>query len=160
MAKHIDSSYNKYAALRSIALFCTGLGWFIVGLAGIGILIGIFANFNHNLIPGIAGSVSSFIFGTFSFIILRVIAESISVLLDIEANTRDGISVLDQVFQEISKIHQTIRFNSPQVQGVSQKTKSNSAPSDTGWGCKRCGHFNTGTSVCAKCGAKRDADDW
>jgi hypothetical protein len=87
------SSYasSDYSALRGIASLCTGLGWLIVGLSALNALYGLYIMFiQRNLWAGFFNIGSAIIVGGFCYIILRIIAESISVLLDIEANTRQS----------------------------------------------------------------------
>jgi len=101
---HTRSSYapstysaSSYAALRGIASLCTGLGWVIVVLAGLSTVVGVLRLFSRNgFLLGLAIVVLSVVIGGFSFIILQVIAESISVMLDIESNTRRTTSILEQ----------------------------------------------------------------
>lgn len=82
---------SSYAALRGIASLCTGLGWLIVGLAGLGAITGLVTITKHDgFALGLAIVITSVAVGGFFFIVLRVIAEGISVLLDIEANTRQA----------------------------------------------------------------------
>jgi hypothetical protein len=94
---YAPSSYasGNYAALRGIASFCTFLGWAIFILAGLISLIGLqtilispFASLLWIIVCVAVGGIG--------FIIFRIIAESISVLLDIEANTRRAAVILEQ----------------------------------------------------------------
>jgi hypothetical protein len=92
-SSYTPSSYasSDYSALRGIASLCTGLGWLIVGLSALGALRGLFIMFGgRDLWGGFLTIGSAVIVGGFFYIILRIIAESISVLLDIEANTRQS----------------------------------------------------------------------
>ena len=90
-------SASSYAALRGISSLCTGLGWIIVGLSGLSAVVGIFSLFRRGgFLVGMAIIIPSVVIGGFSFVILRVIAEGISVLLDIEANTRRMTNILEQ----------------------------------------------------------------
>jgi hypothetical protein len=95
------NSKSKYGALRGIASLCTGLGWLIIGLAGIGAIVSLVL---PDPLAKFAGVIISVIIGGFSFIILRVIAESISVLVDIEANTRLAATKAEKV-ETILKQH-------------------------------------------------------
>jgi len=97
---YAPSAYSSsgYSALRGIATLCTALGWLIVGLAGL-IAIGGLISMGDNFFRGAGIIIGSVFTGGFSFIILRVIAESISVLLDIEANTRRTAVILENHFK-------------------------------------------------------------
>jgi hypothetical protein len=86
---------SNYGALRGIAALCTILGWIILFLTGLLALLSVQVMFN-NLISGLLGVIVTSAVGVFIFIVLRVIAESISVLLDIEANTRRAAVILEQ----------------------------------------------------------------
>jgi hypothetical protein len=86
---------NSYAALRSIALLCNGLGYLIVGLSILSALGGLLLFFQKEFVLGFVSIIGAIMSGGLSFIILRVIAEGISVILDIEANTRRAAAVLE-----------------------------------------------------------------
>ena len=89
--KQVPSTYSKnsYSALQGIASLCSVLGWLILFLSGLGVVVGIVFLAGANKPTGgiiLASSAS----GGFLYIILRVIAESIFVILDIENNTRQS----------------------------------------------------------------------
>lgn len=88
-------SASGYAALRGIASLCAALGWLVFVLAGLGAVGGLMT-IGDSVLTGMGIIIVSVIAGVFSFIILRVIAESISVFLDIETNTRQTALILEQ----------------------------------------------------------------
>jgi len=88
-------SAGGYTALRGIASLCTLLGWIILGFAGLSAIGGLVA-MTDSFFTGIAIIALSVFSGGFSFVILRVIAEGISVMLDIEANTRRAAAILER----------------------------------------------------------------
>jgi len=81
-------SASSYAGLRSIAALCSGLGWLVVGMTGLGVIGSLIIMFNDNFLAGLGGILFSLVIGGLCFLFLRVIAEGISVFLDIEANSR------------------------------------------------------------------------
>jgi hypothetical protein len=87
---------RNYAALRGIASFCTGLAWIFVVLAILGGVGGVVWTISEGRFAGLAVTVVAILFGGIGYVVLRVIAEGISVLLDIEANTRRAADILDQ----------------------------------------------------------------
>ncbi len=85
-------SASSYAGLRSIAALCSGLGWLVMvmtGLGMIGSLIVMLGRERSFFLAGLGGIIVSLVIGGLCFLLLRVIAEGISVFLDIEANTRE-----------------------------------------------------------------------
>lgn len=87
---------NKYTALRGIASLCRLLGWVFVGLAGLGALFGLITIFSDSFFTGLGFIVGAAIWGAVMYIFWNIIAESISVLLDIEMNTRRAAAILEQ----------------------------------------------------------------
>lgn len=87
---------NKYTALRGIASLCRLLGWVFVGLAGLGALFGVIAIFSDSFFSGLGYIIGAAIWGAVMYIFWNIIAESISVLLDIEMNTRRAAALLEQ----------------------------------------------------------------
>jgi hypothetical protein len=102
---HMYSARN-HTTLRSLASFCTGLAWFIAGLAGLGAFVSLFA-MNDDFTIGLAKVMGFILSGGFSFVIWRIIAESILVLIDIETNTRETVSGLERCIQAIRQVSQT-----------------------------------------------------
>jgi hypothetical protein len=91
-APYAPSTYSagSYAGLRSMAALCSALGWLLVIGAVVGVLVGMVVLFSGDGSAAIELAVI-FVFvvmGGLGFLVLRVIAEGISVFLDIEANTR------------------------------------------------------------------------
>lgn len=80
---------RDYSALRGIATLCRYLGWLIIVFSGLGVLRGLFTIIGGSgFLTGAIAVITAIVGGGLLFVVLRVIAESISVLLDIEANTR------------------------------------------------------------------------
>jgi hypothetical protein len=86
---------SDYAALRSIAALCRTLSWIAIGLAALQAIGGLVV-MSDSFLAGLAVIMAAAIGGGLLYILLQVIAESISVILDIEANTRRAASVLEQ----------------------------------------------------------------
>jgi len=83
-------SSKRYKALSGISSLCTGLSRLMLGLAGLGIFGGLQVIVSQSL-PTIFGFliiIVSIIGGAATYIFFRVLAEGISVFLDIESNTR------------------------------------------------------------------------
>jgi hypothetical protein len=99
-ADYTPSPYaaREYAALRSIAALCRTLSWIAVGLAGLQALGGLWL-MTESFFVGFVSLVAAVLGGGLIYILLQVVAESISVLLDIEANTRRAASILEQRLQ-------------------------------------------------------------
>lgn len=73
-------------------MLCSGLGWLVMvmtGLGMIGSLIVMLGRERSFFLAGLGGIIVSLVIGGLCFLLLRVIAEGISVFLDIEANTRE-----------------------------------------------------------------------
>jgi hypothetical protein len=88
---------NKYSALRSIASLCNLLSYVVIGIAGISVLVSFIKMVSKGgLFLGFGGIAVTVVFGGISFLLLRIMGESISVLLDIESNTRKSASLLEQ----------------------------------------------------------------
>ena len=80
---------KNYAVLRGISNLSNVLAWIMMSffiISGLGGFISITSSMNMFL--GLAAFIVAILIGVFFFILLRVVAESISVLLDIEKNTR------------------------------------------------------------------------
>lgn len=94
------SSYasSGYAALRGMASLFNLIGWGFVGLGGLGAIGGLVAlGSDEDLaLVGLVILVASVFWGGLGYVSMRVVAESISVLLDIEANTRRAANLLEQ----------------------------------------------------------------
>jgi ribosomal protein L40E len=86
---------REYTALRGIANLCRILSWIAVGLAALQALGG-FLLMSDSFFIGFALVILSALGGGLVYILLQVIAESISVMLDIEANTRRAAVLLEQ----------------------------------------------------------------
>jgi hypothetical protein len=83
------SETPRYGALRGIASLCTGLGVLALVLAGLGLLAGfVMMTVGGGFLPGFGVIIVSVATGGFYYIVLRVVAEGISVFVDIEENTR------------------------------------------------------------------------
>jgi hypothetical protein len=88
-------SSSSYAALRSIAALCRLIGWAMVGLAALQALAGLVVLFN-DFLPGLGVIVVAAVMGAIGYVFWNVLAESILVILDIEANTRRTADLLAQ----------------------------------------------------------------
>lgn len=86
---------NKYTALRGIARLCRTLSWIFVGLASLIALGGLVAMFD-SFLAGVGTIIGAAVWGAVAYIFWQIVAESISVLLDIEANTRRTAALLEQ----------------------------------------------------------------
>jgi hypothetical protein len=86
---------NDYATLRGIAGLCRGLSWIAVALAALQTLGGLLT-MAESFFLGLSIVITAVVGGTLLYIFLQVLAESISVLLDIEANTRRAANLLEQ----------------------------------------------------------------
>jgi hypothetical protein len=89
---------TRYGALRGIAGFCRLMGFIFVGLNGLVALYGIYALFANSFLSGLATIVGAAIGAGIAYIFWNIIAESISVLLDIEENTRRSAELLAERF--------------------------------------------------------------
>jgi hypothetical protein len=78
-----------------MAALCRLLGWAIVGLAALQAIGGLVVLFS-DLLPGLGLIVVAAIMGAVGYVFWNMIAESISVILDIEANTRRAAELLAQ----------------------------------------------------------------
>lgn len=88
---------GRYKALRGIASLCYLLSWIVAGIAGISILVSFIKLVSRGgFYLGFGGIAISLLLGGITFLFLRVMGESISVLLDIEANTRKAAGILEQ----------------------------------------------------------------
>ena len=83
-------SSKRYKALSGISSLCTGLSHLMLGLAGLGIFGGlqVIVSQSSPTIFGFLIIIVSIIGGAATYIFFRVLAEGISVFLDIESNTR------------------------------------------------------------------------
>ena len=91
---------NRYGTLRSIAALCRIIGYVFGGLGVISGLIGFIMNLSNSflratgtLLGALAGAVIVFVFWV-------IIAESISVILDIEENTRKSTVLLQEYLNQ------------------------------------------------------------
>lgn len=91
-------SGKRYGALRGIAGFCRLMGFIFVGLQGLGALYGIYVLFANSFLSGLGIIIGAAIGAGIAYIFWNIIAESISVLLDIEENTRQTASLLQRSF--------------------------------------------------------------
>ena len=83
-----DDSSNGYGALRGIASLCRTLSNIAVGIAGIGAFVCLFLIFDGDTVLfGLGGILLCAIIGGFFYVIFRIIAEGVSVFLEIEVNT-------------------------------------------------------------------------
>jgi hypothetical protein len=85
----------KYKALRTIASLCRFLSYLFVGLAVLG-AIGGFILLSDSVLTRLGALLGAFVWGAITYIFWQIIAESISVLLDIEVNTRQAAAALEQ----------------------------------------------------------------
>lgn len=97
-------SSSRYAALRGIASFCNGFAKAIAVFAGLGALIS-FSSYasDGKALLGFGSAIMFAAIGGFSYVILRVIAEGISVLLDIEANTKTMATISQEIYYLLDK---------------------------------------------------------
>jgi hypothetical protein len=86
---------SPYAALRNIASLCRLLGWAFVGLAALQAIAGLIVLFS-SFLSGLGVILAAAIMGAIGYVFWNMIAESISVILDIEANTRRTAELLAQ----------------------------------------------------------------
>lgn len=96
------SASNNYATLRRIAGFCKVISWIIVILSVptfLGTVFALFNTFGSSGNDGLAFILSfvSLLLNTIFFIIFRVTAEMIYVVLDIEANTRQTVALQERI---------------------------------------------------------------
>ena len=96
-------SSNRYAALRGIAGFCNGLANVVAVIAGLGALIIFFSSISDDALTAFGGLIGFAFIGGLTYVMLRVIAEGISVLLDIEANTKQSAVTNQQIAGLIEK---------------------------------------------------------
>lgn len=80
-------SSNSYGALRGIASLCRTLSNIVAVIAGFGAFLCLFI-IGDNIVLGLGGIFFCVILGGFFYVILRIIAEGVSVILDIEVNSR------------------------------------------------------------------------
>jgi hypothetical protein len=78
---------NKYSALKAIADLCNTIASIMAILAGIVGFVGLIILFSEFLL-GLALILLAAVFGVSGYIIYKILAESIFVILDIEMNTR------------------------------------------------------------------------
>jgi hypothetical protein len=78
---------NKYSALNGIADLCNTIASIMAILAGIVGFVGLIILFSEFLL-GLALILLAAVFGVSGYIIYKILAESIFVILDIEMNTR------------------------------------------------------------------------
>jgi len=82
---------GSYAVLRTIARLFTALGWLSVIIAALTALGGVIVMVTQDSFLGGLGVIAgAAITGTLAYLLCRMMAESISVFLDIEANTRQA----------------------------------------------------------------------
>jgi len=89
-------SSRKYASLQGIAALCSTLAIGVLVLAGLGVLGGLLV-MTDSFIAGLGAIFVVAISATPIYVFLRVISESIFVILDIEANTRNSSISLERV---------------------------------------------------------------
>lgn len=87
---------HKFAALRGIASFCRLLAYIFAGLTALGGIGGFLVGLTDSFFTALGVLVGSLIWAGIVYIFWRVIGESISVLLDIEENTRRTATILEQ----------------------------------------------------------------
>ncbi len=87
---------HKFAALRGIASFCRLLAYIFAGLTALGGIGGFLVGLTDSFFTALGVLVGSLIWAGILYIFWRVIGESISVLLDIEENTRRTAVLLEQ----------------------------------------------------------------
>ena len=78
---------NKYSALKGIADLCNTIASIMAVLAGIVGFVGLISLFSEFLL-GLAIILFAAAFGVSGYVIYKILAESIHVILDIEMNTR------------------------------------------------------------------------
>jgi len=78
-----------YGALRGIASLCRTLSNIVAGIAGFGAFLCLFI-IGDNVALGLGGIFLCAFIGGLSYVILRIIAEGVSVILDIEVNTHQA----------------------------------------------------------------------
>jgi hypothetical protein len=71
------------------------LSYVFAGLAGLQALFGLFVLISDSFLTGLGLIVGAAIWGGVAYIFWQIVAESISVLLDIEANTRRAAVLLE-----------------------------------------------------------------
>lgn len=86
---------GNYGALRGLAQLCRFIGFLFVGAAVLGGLVGLFM-MTRSFTAGLGVIVSSALFGVFNYVLFRLLGESISVIIDIEANTRRTAQLLEE----------------------------------------------------------------
>ncbi|GIK57935.1 MAG: DUF4282 domain-containing protein [Chloroflexi bacterium] len=87
---------NKFAALHGIASLCRLLAYIFAGLAVLGGIVAFFIALSDSFFAAVGALIGALIWATITYILWRVIGESISVLLDIEENTRRAATILEQ----------------------------------------------------------------
>jgi hypothetical protein len=101
-SRSYSSSPHDYSALRGIASLCHIIavgGLILIGAVG---LIGGLIAMSDNFIGGVGILISAAISGFLNYIIFKVIAESIFVILDIEANTRRAAASMESVAKRLN----------------------------------------------------------
>lgn len=94
---------HKHTTLRRIATLCRIISYLLVGWAVLGVLGGLFIMFSDlfgvfadSFEIGLTVIGANVIFGIVAYVFWQLIAESISVMLDIEENTRRTAVLLEQ----------------------------------------------------------------
>lgn len=86
---------GDYGAMRGLAQLCRFISYVFVGAAILGGLVGLIT-ITRSFTMGLGMIVSAALFGAFNYIIFRLLGESISVIIDIEANTRRTAQLLEK----------------------------------------------------------------
>lgn len=79
---------SSYAGLRTIARLFTALGWLSVIIGALTALGGVIIIVQRSFLGGLGVIAGAVITGMLAYLLCRMMAEGISVFLDIEANTR------------------------------------------------------------------------
>lgn len=79
---------SKFSVLKGIANLCNALAIITVILANIVGLVGFILLFTDEGVLGLVILIIGLIYGTFSYVVFKILTEGILVLLDIEMNTR------------------------------------------------------------------------
>ena len=99
-----SNTSHDYSALRGIASLChiIAVGGLIL-IGSVGVIGGLIA-MSESFIGGVGILVSAAISGFLNYIVFKVIAESIFVILDIEANTRRAAASMESVAKRLNSV--------------------------------------------------------
>lgn len=89
---------TSYAALRGIANLCRLLAWGMAGLIALGgALTTLISLVGGEILAALGALIGAALSAAVTYIFWRILAESISVMLDVETNTRHTAAMLEQV---------------------------------------------------------------